>query len=99
MGSSPRPNPQNPTSVGLGYADLLLGLPNSWNILSGPITGGRGMNGQLFIQDSFKLRSNLTLNYGVRYLYQSGWTEEPDHVAQFDPTLINAATGTLGAVW
>ena len=66
------PNPQNPTSAGLGYADLLLGLPNSWNILSGPITGGRVVNVQLFIQDSFKLRPNLTLNYGVRYLYQSG---------------------------
>ena len=93
------PNPTNPTSVGLGYADLLLGLPNSWNILSGPITGGRDDNFQLFVQDSFKVRPNLTLNYGIRYQYQQGWTEEHDHIAQFDPTLTNAATGTLGAVW
>jgi outer membrane receptor protein involved in Fe transport len=93
------PNPTNPTSVGLGYADLLLGLPNSWNVLSGPETGGRVWNAQLFIQDSYKVRPNLTLNVGLRYLNQQGWTEEHDHIAQFDPTLTNAATGTLGAVW
>ena len=93
------PVPTAATSVGLGYADFLLGLPNSWNVLSGPETGGRVWNLQLFIQDSFKLRPNLTLNFGVRYLNQEGWTEEHDHIAQFDPTLTNAATGTLGAVW
>jgi len=93
------PNPTNPTSAGLGYADLLLGLPNTWNVLSGPETGGRTWNTQLFIQDSYKVRPNLTLNYGVRYLSQQGWTEEHNHIAQFDPTLTNAATGTLGAVW
>src|SRR5579862_9727248 len=87
-------NPADPTSTGLGYADLLLGLPNSWNVLSGPETGGRVWNGQLFIQDSYKLRPNLTLNFGVRYLNQEGWTEEHDHIAQFDPTLTNATTGT-----
>ncbi len=93
------PNPTNPSSVGLGYADLLLGLPNSWNVLSGPETGGRVWNAQLFVEDSYKLRPNLTLNVGVRYLNQQGWTEEHDHVAQFDPTITNQATGTLGAVW
>lgn len=97
------PNPQAlstaGSSVGLGYADFLLGLPNTWNILSGPETGGRTWNAQLFIQDSYKIRPNLTLNFGIRYLSQEGWTEEHDHIAQFDPTLTNAATGTLGAVW
>ncbi len=97
------PYPQalnNPgSSVGLGYADFLLGLPNSWNVLSGPETGGRVWNFQLFIQDSYKIRHNLTLNFGLRYLNQEGWTEEHDHIAQFDPTLTNAATNTLGAIW
>ena len=92
------PSPQalnNPgSSVGLGYADFLLGLPNSWNVLSGPETGGRVWNFQLFIQDSYKIRPNLTLNFGLRYLNQEGWTEEHDHIAQFDPTLTNAATNT-----
>ena len=50
-------NPADPTSTGLGYADLLLGLPNSWNVLSGPITGGRVWNLQLFIQDSYKIQA------------------------------------------
>jgi len=92
-------NPVDPSSAGLGYADFLLGLPDSWNVQSGPITQGRVWNAQLFIQDSYKLRPNLTLNFGVRYLNQQGWTEEHDRIAQFDPTLTNEATSTLGAVW
>ena len=87
------------SSAGLGYADLLLGLPNSWSVQSGPETGGRVWNAQLFIQDSYKVTPHLTLILGVRYLNQQGWTEEHDHIAQFDPTLTNAATGTPGAIW
>jgi len=92
-------NPSDPSSVGLGYADFLLGLPQTWSVQTGPLTGGRVHNVQLFAQDSYKVRPNLTLNYGIRYLYQAGWTEEHNHIAQFDPTILNPVTNTLGAVW
>ena len=92
-------NRTDPSSVGLGYADFLLGLPQTWSVQTGPMTGGRVYNLQLFAQDSYKVRPNLTLNYGIRYQYQSGWTEKHNQIAQFDPTITNPATNTLGAVW
>lgn len=93
------PNTNDTNQTGLGYADFLLGLPQQWGVQSGPETGARVWNAQLFIQDSYKVKPNLTINVGLRYLNQQGWTEEHDHVAQFDPTLTNVATNTLGAVW
>jgi hypothetical protein len=92
-------NPSDPTSTGVGYADFYFGLPDNWNVSTGSETGGRVWNTQAFAQDDFKVTSKLTLNFGLRWLVQSGWTEVHNRVASFDPTLTNPATNTLGAMW
>ncbi|MGD0226040.1 MAG: TonB-dependent receptor [Terriglobia bacterium] len=92
-------NPADPTSTGLGYSDFLLGLPQTWSDSMPPELGPRSWNAQLFVQDDYKLRPHLTLNLGVRYQMQAGWREEFNRLASFDPTLMNPATNTLGAVW
>jgi Carboxypeptidase regulatory-like domain len=92
-------NPADKTSNGLGYADFLSGLPNSWGTNVPPAYGARVWNFQAFVQDDYKIRPNLTLNLGLRYMIQPGWTEVHNRIANFDPTLINPATGTLGAMW
>lgn len=91
-------NPADPNSTGLGYADFLFGLPDTWGVSSVPETGLRIWNLQTFVQDDYKVKPNLTLNIGVRYQLQPGWTEVHDRIANFDPTLVNPATGTLGAL-
>lgn len=83
---------------GEGFADLLLGLPDNWSVNYVPETGGRLWSGQAFVQDEYKIRSNLTLTGGVRWIAQSGWSEVDGRTVNFDPTLMNPATGTLGAV-
>jgi Carboxypeptidase regulatory-like domain len=87
------------TSTGLAYADFLLGQTQKWTASVTPEHGGRQKLPQLFVQDDYKLRSNLTLNLGLRYQIQTGWSEVKGNERSFDPTVPNAATGTLGALW
>lgn len=97
--STPTGSPANTTN-GLGFADFLFGVPNYWMINSiSPYKSARSRNIQAFVQDDFKVRQNLTLNLGVRWLYQGGWTERYDRLASFDPAIINPATNTPGALW
>lgn len=84
---------------GSGYADFLLGQVQSWSANNAPASGARQKSPQLFIQDDIKLRSNLTINLGLRYQIQKGWSDVKNHLAMFDPTILNTATGTYGAMW
>jgi hypothetical protein len=95
-----RATAMNPSpSVGIGYADLLLGEVNRYSASISPLTGSRLKSTQLFIQDDYKASSNLTFNLGLRYEIQPGWKEAHNELSDFDPTLTNPATGTPGALW
>jgi outer membrane receptor protein involved in Fe transport len=78
---------------------LLLGLPDSWSNSYTPEYGARDWNFQAFAQDDFKITPKLTLNLGLRWEVQSGWTEVHNHLGSFDPTLTNPETNTPGAIW
>jgi hypothetical protein len=90
---------QGDSSTGVSYADFLLGQTQSWSANETPEYGGRMKLPQLFVQDDYKLRSNLTVNLGLRYQMQTGWSEINGNEASFDPTVANPATNTLGAMW
>jgi len=49
----------------------------------------------LYVQDEWKLRGNLTLNLGVRYEFVSPLTEEGNRIANLDlsPAVLNPALG------
>ncbi|HUK19834.1 MAG TPA: carboxypeptidase regulatory-like domain-containing protein [Bryobacteraceae bacterium] len=84
---------------GIGYADLLLGVPNSYSLTANPVTfGARETVLGAFIQDDFHVLPNLTLNLGVRYTFVGGFSEAHNRLANFDPSLINPATNTPGAI-
>jgi hypothetical protein len=87
------------STTGLGYADFLLGQSQNWSALVAPEYGPRAKNPQMFVQDDFKIRPNLTLNLGVRYQIMTGWTEVKNNISAFDPTVVNPETGTDGALW
>ena len=93
---------QQNNTIGTGgsaYADFLLGDVNQWNATNQPESGMRMKSPQIFVQDDFKVRPNFTLNLGLRYEYQSGWSEVKNHLGSFDPTIQNTVSGTLGAMW
>jgi hypothetical protein len=84
---------------GWAFADYLLGLPHSWSASVTPEYGGRFKSPELFVQDDYKITPNLTLNLGLRYQASVGWSEVHYNIDDFDPTVTNPATGTLGAYW
>jgi Carboxypeptidase regulatory-like domain len=87
------------STTGLGYADFLLGQAQNWNAFVAPEYGPRAKNPQMFVQDDFKIRPNLTLNLGLRYQIEQGWKEVKNNISAFDPTVVNPETGTDGALW
>ncbi len=103
----------NPTSSydGISYADFLLGDSQSWSAGVTPEFGGRWKTPQLFVQDDFKMRPNLTVNLGVRWEAETGWREVKGNEAVWDPSVQNfnvssqtingVAPGTpvLGGIW
>jgi len=91
--------PDSVPSEGEGYADFLLGLPNSWWISINPETGGRMWSAQAFVQDEYKLKPNLTLTLGLRYVAQSGWSEIHNRISSFQTSITNPADGSKGAMW
>jgi hypothetical protein len=62
-------------STGNGYADFLLGLPDFYSQQSSPPFHESAADGGLFAEDSWRIKSNLTLNLGLRWDYVTPWSE------------------------
>jgi hypothetical protein len=62
-------------STGNGFADFLLGLPDFYSQQSSPPFYESAADAGLFAQDSWRIRANLTLNYGLRWDYVTPWAE------------------------
>jgi len=62
-------------STGNGFGDFLLGLPDFYSQQSSPPFYESAADGGIFAQDSWRIKTNLTLNYGVRWDYVTPWAE------------------------
>ncbi len=92
-------NTASTTIGGSPYADFLLGYTQNWSASVSPTYYGRLKNPALFVQDDFKVTPKLTLNLGVRWEGRTGWSDATKNERAFDPTIINPATNTPGAMW
>ena len=70
-------------TTGNGFADFLLGTPDFYSQQSSPIFYESAANGSVFAQDSFRIRPNLTLNYGLRWDYVTPWAEKYHQTTTF----------------
>lgn len=80
--------------TGYDFADFLLGLPQLTSVQFGANNYHfRGNTWDLFLQDDWRMRGNLTLNLGLRYEYYSPFTETNNQIANLDlaPNLLACA--------
>ena len=76
-----------PNDVGAGnlYPNFLLGLPDQFGQGSGQVEYVRNSGLYLFAQDSWKIKPNLTLNYGLRWELNTPLADTAKHVQTFRP--------------
>jgi outer membrane receptor protein involved in Fe transport len=76
-----------PNDVGANnlYPNFLLGLPDQFGQGSAQVERVRNSALYLFAQDSWKIRPNLTLNYGLRWELDTPLVDSAQHVQTFRP--------------
>ena len=67
------------------FPDFLLGLPDSYGQGGAQVENVRSTLAYLFAQDSWKIRPNLTLNYGLRWELDTPIADVSRHVQTFRP--------------
>jgi hypothetical protein len=73
------------SETGLDFADFLLGAPSSYVQGQSYPSYGRSFYFGLYGQDSWRVRSNLTLNFGLRYDVSSPWYEKYNEIQTLIP--------------
>jgi len=73
------------TETGLDFADFLLGVASQYTQNDLRSFYGRNKSVSLFVEDSWRLKSNLTLNYGLRWDRIEPWYEKYNNNITFIP--------------
>jgi carboxypeptidase family protein/TonB-dependent receptor-like protein len=73
------------SETGSDFADFLLGIPSQYNQSQLNPFYGRNKYLGIFAQDSWRIRPNLTLNYGLRWDRIEPWYEKYNGISTFAP--------------
>jgi hypothetical protein len=73
------------SETGIDFADFLLGIPSQYNQSQLQAFYGRNKYAAIYAQDSWRIRKNLTLNYGLRWDRIEPWYEKYNQIATFAP--------------
>ena len=89
-------NISNPFDTNLGFANALLGSINSYTESTAkPYAEGRFNQSEFFVQDNWRVKSNLTLDYGMRFYYVGPTYVAGQDVSYFDRNVWSANQAPL----
>jgi hypothetical protein len=78
-------NVNNPFDTNLGFSNALLGSINSYTESTAkPYAEGRFRQAEMFVQDNWRILSNLTLDFGARFYYIGPTFVAGQDVSYFD---------------
>ncbi len=87
-----------PAPTGFGYASFLLGQPNNMSLAQPSFTreGSKAIAG--FFQDNWKVTRKLTVEYGLRYDFQTYLREQHGRHASASFSQFNPTVGLKGGI-
>jgi Carboxypeptidase regulatory-like domain/TonB dependent receptor-like, beta-barrel len=71
------------SETGSDFADFLIGVASNYNQADSQTYYGRHKYAGAFAQDSWRVKSNLTLNYGLRWDLMQYWSEKYNQIPTF----------------
>ena len=71
------------TETGLDFADFLIGVSNNYNQADSQHYWGRHKYPAAFVQDSWRIKPSLTLNFGLRWELMQYWSEKQNQIPTF----------------
>jgi hypothetical protein len=85
--------------TGSDFADFLLGAPVSYNQCSQQFLDSRSRYGGAYVQDAYKVKSNLTLNLGLRWEVSMPWYDTQGKIETIVPGLQSTQFPTAPKSW
>src|SRR4051794_4880145 len=85
--------------TGNDFADFLIGAPVGYNQCSQQFLDSRTRYGGAYVQDAFKVRSNLTLNLGLRWEASMPWYDTQGKIETIVPGLQSTQFPTAPNGW
>jgi hypothetical protein len=71
------------SETGSDFADFLIGVASTYNQAESQTYYGRHKYAAAFFEDSWRVKANLTFNYGVRYELMQYWSEKYNQIPTF----------------
>jgi hypothetical protein len=68
---------------------MLLGYPSAGSVTTSDPVGSQVDYWGFFVQDDFRVTKKLTLNFGIRYDYETGLHSSNNSLVQFNPNVVN----------
>ncbi len=71
------------SETGLDFADFLIGVSTNYNQADSQHYWGRHKYPAAFVQDSWRIKPTLTLNFGLRWELMQYWSEKQNQIPTF----------------